>query len=651
MNYRPDIDGLRALAIAPVVLYHAYGPFLPGGFVGVDIFFVISGYLISLLVKKEIESSTFSLAKFYERRARRILPALIVMMSVVLAFGLVSLPPAHLAELSSSTASAALFFSNIHFWTSIGYFSTDAEFWPLLHTWSLSVEEQFYLFHPLFIFFLLRFLSRPSGHISLLLAVIFSSLALCIYATGKYPSASFYLLPFRYWELALGALGAFVAGRAAYRSALNESLALLGLIAIVSGITLYDDTIPFPGAWALLPVIGTFLVIVCGPSTLVSRCLAWRPLVLIGLISYSLYLWHWPILAFARYAFGSPELPLSIATWCVLVAIIISTLSWRFVERPFRRLNFLGRAQVFRIGLGTTLALSLGGWLLVGSSGFPQRLNPEEAALAASINDYRSSDHCWGRNPAKDPCFVGNTSRDPELLLWGDSHAGALLPAFEQSLLKLGSSGVVATRGACAPLLSVSRVGYDDAACNQFNRQVTQWLRDDKHTVDKVVLVARWNLNATGVRPPGEAGAPVRLIYSKASRVNMTQVEVFEAGLNETIRFLRGLGLKVVLLDDTPEIGWNVPMATFFRTRLGLKQLEGPDSEQVRVRSAEAHAVMRRVAARNGAEFVSINEDLCKPRCQLYYKGNPMYSDDDHVSTLGAKQVIAPLLLKHDVLQ
>ena len=345
MDYRREIDGLRAVAVIPVILFHAGFQTFSGGYVGVDVFFVISGYLITSIIITEMEKGTFSLAHFYERRARRILPALFLVMLVCLPLAWLWLVPNDMKEFSKSLRYVSGFISNFLFYKQSGYFDTAAELKPLLHTWSLAVEEQYYVFFPLLLMITWRLGIRWTVGILGLVAIV--SLGYAHRDSFHNPAAGFYLLPTRFWELLIGALVAFyfftrnnsrtTATHAS--SIMSQSFGLAGLLLIVYAVFEFDRTTPFPGLYALVPTLGTALIIVfANEKNLVGRFLANRALVGIGLISYSAYLWHQPLFAFARHrSLGDPGTPLIAAL--SLTAIALAYLSWRYVEIPFRNRN------------------------------------------------------------------------------------------------------------------------------------------------------------------------------------------------------------------------------------------------------------------------------------------------------------------------
>lgn len=339
MIYRPEIDGLRAIAVIPVILFHAGLTLFSGGYVGVDVFFVISGYLITSILIGELEQDNFSIIRFYERRARRILPALFFVMLCCIPFAWKWMLPSELKDFSQSVVSVVFFASNILFWREEGYFAPAAEMKPLLHTWSLAVEEQYYVLFPIFLLLAWRF-GRRSVFWSIC-AIAALSLAASEWSWRNAPSANFYLAPTRAWELLAGSICAFLLSGREPRASNALSLAVLGLI--VFAIFYFDDSTPFPSVYALAPVLGTALIILFGGSgSWAARLLSTRSFVGIGLISYSAYLWHQPLFAFARIRSvlePSPELMMALAA----LSLVLAYFSWRYVETPFRK----GKASIF----------------------------------------------------------------------------------------------------------------------------------------------------------------------------------------------------------------------------------------------------------------------------------------------------------------
>ena len=300
MKYRAEIDGLRALAVIPVMLFHAGFEIFNGGFVGVDVFFVISGYLITTILIEDIEKNSFSLINFYERRARRILPALLLVMFTCIPFAWMWMLPNQMKEFSQSFVAVSLFVSNIYFWRESGYFAAAAEEKPLLHTWSLAVEEQYYLLFPIFLILTWRFGKNKVFWMIVVFAAI--SLILSEWGWRNKANLNFYLAPTRVWELFAGSIAAFIIHKRGVQN--NNVLSAFGLGAIIFSIFFYDKSTPFPSIYTLVPVIGVVLLILFADNkTYAAKLLSTKVFVGIGLISYSAYLWHQPLFAFARIRF------------------------------------------------------------------------------------------------------------------------------------------------------------------------------------------------------------------------------------------------------------------------------------------------------------------------------------------------------------
>ena len=385
LAYRREIDGLRTVAVLPVILFHAGFSIFSGGYVGVDVFFVISGFLITTIIVKERSDDRFSILRFYERRARRILPALFVVIAVCLPLAIITMLPSQLRDFGRSIVAVSLFVSNVLFWREGGYFSAASEEKPLLHTWSLAVEEQYYLFVPLVIMALWR-LGRLRLGIALALAAAVS-LGLAEWGWRNQPTANFFLLPTRAWELLSGSLLALWLGRRAQPSGLAaQAGGLVGLAMIAGPIFLFSGGTPFPSLWTVLPVAGTVLIILCAsPSTWVGRLLGWKPLVGIGLVSYSAYLWHQPLFAFARIR-SLDEPPQWLMAGLAVLALLLAWGTWRFVERPFRDQALVSRRRIFTAALVGSLALIGAGAFFDLTGGLPGRIAPEHRAWAAATS-------------------------------------------------------------------------------------------------------------------------------------------------------------------------------------------------------------------------------------------------------------------------
>lgn len=626
MTYRPDIDGLRALAVLPVVLFHAHVTGFDGGFVGVDVFFVISGYLITRLLVDDIEHQRFSLAHFYERRIRRIFPALFVALATATALGWFLLLPDELRRFGASLVSTSLFASNFLFWLEGGYFEAPAETKPLLHTWSLAVEEQFYLVFPLLLPLLLRANARTRKRVVALAAVV--SFVLALWLVRRAPGAAFYLAPTRVWELLLGAAVALHLMPAWPTRRSAEFAAWLGLMLVAGSVVALDRHSAFPGLSALYPCLGAALIIHSGSPhrTTVAGLLGLRPLVFIGLASYSLYLWHWIALVFLRVTHLSSPGPGTVALVLVFAGAA-SVLSWRFVEAPVRRQVWLrSRAGLFAAAAGATLLFATAGGALWLSGGAPSRLPPAARELAAGAGDV------WPgfRDCERRLCTVGDGSR-PETLLWGDSHVAALAPAFERGR---GLAIVAFDRG-CPPLVELSRY---EARCLSFAEAVLARIRAEG--VRWVVLHARWAWYVEGTRFGREVGRPVSLDSLAGLTANP---DVFEAALVRTLRQLKAMGVTVTLVGPVPEVGTQVPSAL---ARSALRDADPPTlpAGAFEQRQRRTLAILQRVAAAESVSLVSLHERLCDvDECRLQAAGRALYFDDDHLSRFGAA-FVAPAL-------
>ena len=354
LKYRAEIDGLRAIAVIPVILFHAGFELFKGGFVGVDVFFVISGYLITTIMIEDLEKKKFSILNFYERRARRILPVLFVVMFVSAVFAWVLLPDLSLDDFGNGLSGVSLFVSNVVFWRQQGYFEESVELNPIVHTWSLAVEEQFYVFFPIFLILAWRFgKSRVFWLVFLMSAV---SLLLSEWGWRNYASACFYLAPTRAWELFAGSIAALIINKKGVRK--NNHLALLGLIAIISSMLFFDEATPVPSIYTLIPVLGTILLVLYAEKeTIIAKLLSNRLFVGLGLISYSAYLWHQPIFSFFRVYKNQVSLNWLDSTALILIILSLSYLSWKIVETPFRNRSFLSSSTLFSITLLGLLSL------------------------------------------------------------------------------------------------------------------------------------------------------------------------------------------------------------------------------------------------------------------------------------------------------
>jgi peptidoglycan/LPS O-acetylase OafA/YrhL len=637
-RYRPEVDGLRALAVLAVVCFHA-GLGVPGGFIGVDVFFVVSGYLITSFIVKDLQEGKFTISNFWERRARRILPALVVMVIAIQVAGWFVLLPDDYRNLGKSALYQAAFAANIHFWRGIPYFLGGAEEKPLLHTWSLALEEQFYLFVPLILSALWRFapLRQRSVLLGIFAAGIVLSLLGAVYGVVLKPFATFYLLPTRAWELLFGCSVALLPPPALGRF-LRELLSWGSLVAILVPCWLYSKATRFPGLAALPPCLGTALFLwssrlprfdKCPPTC--AQVLAMRPLVFIGLISYSLYLWHWPIFAFSSYRALEPR-PLACRLGFVGLGFILAVVSWRFVETPFRKRSLCTtkRSMFFLSGVGIATAFTLG-LITILQDGFRHRLPARALAAAAAKDDMVYLPELkTSQLEAGELVPIGK--KDPTApiwgLVWGDSFGLAATPAFDQFMANHGLAGRQVWHGATAPLLGfygVNGYGMGKEAI-PFGNALLAYIKE--HHIPNVFLVAAWDIY-------GRPDQHKNMDFGQAL-IN-TVVNLSDAGAQPWIM------LEVPVQPvDVPRLLARVRSEYFdyckFLSRPSLfNGIDGQGSDLIdRVSAAGSKIIDPRPCFLDGsgAHYV-IERD-----------GIILYRDKAHLTTSGAKLMLVPLLEK-----
>ncbi|MDE1567929.1 acyltransferase family protein [Aquabacter sp. P-9] len=535
MRYRADIGGLRALAVLPVVLYHLDERLVPGGYVGVDIFFVISGYLITKLLAQDLEAQRFSLLTFYDRRVRRIVPAYAAVALATSVAALILLPPGMLVAFGKSLQAASTFFANRYFLSATGYFGAAPDEQWLLHTWSLSVEEQFYLAWPLLLALLFHpRLARIRPYV--IWALVIASLVVSTRNAVLRPGPAFYNSLGRFWELLLGsvlALGYLPRLRTIFQA---EGVALVGLGLIGFAYASFGHGTIFPGATALVPTVGALCLIWAGEdgrTTWVGRLLALAPLVWIGLISYSLYLWHWPIIAIHRFlTFRSPELVEGIGLFAAM--LVLSALSWRFVEAPFRRHGPAQAASEWRsvgVGIAVLAGLTGLGWVMVATGGLPGRATAAYLQAEQTVGTYwKGRASCLlgpgGTMPPEGQCRFGDPdSRAPVVALWGDSFGDHHGPALDRLGQEEGFGFWQVTKAGCAPLAPDPAMSplarSEQQACNAFRAQSLARLIADPQ-VRLVVIAGNWANDppadrarlAAALDAFSAAGKPVLLVGS-----------------------------------------------------------------------------------------------------------------------------------------
>jgi peptidoglycan/LPS O-acetylase OafA/YrhL len=640
IRYRPDIDGLRALSVIAVIGFHAGIPGFGGGYVGVDVFFVISGYLITLLL---IAPSSLTpgqrLREFYLRRARRILPALLVVLAVSAAIATILYVPNDLRKLGRSLALASGMLGNLGAWLNGGYYALPSPFVPLQHLWSIGVEEQFYLVYPLVILLLGLFLQNHRRTAIGLMAAL--SLAACIWASYRSPSANFYFSPTRAWQLLFGGLVALSGDRWSTSSQANDVVALSSLGALLAVVCAYDSSTQYPGLFAVLPTVGTAaLLATSAHASLAGRLLCFRPLVFTGLISYSLYLWHAPVLAFAEY-FNIERLGAVVTSVLLLAIYVLAVASWAFVERPVRTRRVLASDRAFvATAVISTVAIALAGIAFWRSDGLPQRFGPDVRMLTDAIDSFYVPEPACRFLPsfeeirAGELCSFGPAKATHSAVIWGDSHAFALLPAYETLAASHGIRMHFASAGACRPLLGV-RSRYDNDArherCVAFNEAMVEAVARIKP--DLIILNAYW-------------GYPDTDLVVDDMVTSSVDPPPFVIGFERLLSRIGVPDRDACIVLTVPGYQHPIPYALAMTQRRGLGDRFIAMSRSA---ASEQYAVVEQAAraleARHLVRVVDPKDVLCSGEtCALRsVDGVPLYRDANHLSIKGA-QIAAPVL-------
>jgi peptidoglycan/LPS O-acetylase OafA/YrhL len=653
ISYRSEIDGIRAIAIASVVLFHGWGSAFPGGYVGVDIFFVISGYLITSIIFNEMKAGKFTYLNFYARRARRILPALLAMIAVTTIAAFLLFLPDDLIEYGKIVIYTMLFGGNFRLAATPGYFHHSMQENPLLHMWSLSVEEQFYLVWPTLLALMIRFLPERRHRLAVL-ALGVLSLAAAEALVHIWPRSAFFHLPTRGWELLAGALLAMNFVPRIASKAVAESLSAIGLALMIAPLFLYDKDTPFPGLAALVPVLGCALVIYSTENerTRVAALLSWKPIVFTGLISYSLYLWHWPIFAFATYELLRPLTFLE-SVFCVLVAVSAAVFSWRFIEQPFRRrakrplaapaqlrsffIPSIGRAGQFAVVL-TALLIACGSFFQE-SKGAAWRL-PAEARIVLDRAGKFAQWQCAPKKtgPKFKECEFGD--RPADLVLWGDSHAQHYLPL----IAKIYGSGTSYLSGNCLPVQNAQLITKSGQPMNEHCQKNNQYVMERILALKPkiVVMASRW----TQIEdlPYGREGRPtLYLVNESAETTREASRKTFAHAIDQTVSTLLAAGIKVVLMGQVPEM-------LLSPARCVVAPFQHPNwddcgfvtRQEADRRQSYVNGTLNSLAKNHqGVYFFSPFSEFCDSAYCYAIKGrNLHYFDNDHINIDGAFMLV-----------
>jgi len=626
--YRSEIDGLRALAVIPVVLYHAGFAIFGGGFVGVDVFFVISGYLITGNIHAEMSGGRFSIIDFYERRIRRILPALYFVMIACLPFAWIWLLPREFVDFGRSLVSVCLFTSNIFFNREIDYFAPNAESWPLIHTWSLAVEEQYYVIFPMLLLGSRRLSS--TSLIVLLAALAAVSLGWADWESRIDPQSDFYLLPTRAWELGVGAVVALIPrDKLALEPHLTNILALIGLSSLTFAIFCFRPDMPLPGLWSLAPAGGSALLIAFATArTKCGRWLGWPPLVGVGLLSYSAYLWHQPLFAFARFRFAAPA-----GGWLMLglsaASLAMAYASWRFVERPFRDRKRFSRATVFVAALATGMIIVAVGRVIALNRGFPTRMPAIEGVR--DLGAYR--DRCLDLpdlNPSRladmDACQLGDRKAKLDFLLIGDSHAAALADGINAAASRRGRRGLLIVANACLPIFGLrGQYPRNEEACRRLHESLMSIV--DHFGINLVLMHAYW-----------QAFDKKSILDAEDLKSRSPQQAIHDR-LLETLSTLKGRNVQVVIITDTPHAPFRVPDILARKAMYDLNVEERPSLETFLHENSSAFRIFEDPEIRRRARIFDVYPFFCRTAhgfCDVADHARPYFWDDNHLTSFGS---------------
>lgn len=665
-RYRPEIDGLRAVSVVAVLLFHAEFGFT-GGYVGVDVFFVISGFLITSLLLRDMKSQRFSLGDFWERRVRRIVPALAAVLIPTIIVGYLILLPADLVELGESTVAQALISANIYFWQDTGYFAGPAELKPLLHTWSLAVEEQFYLFFPIFLYWLHKKAPRQIGKV--IVAIAIASLILNVFAISRYRSATFFLLPTRAWELMAGSILAIYPRSDRYfGKSVCEIGSLISLAMIGYATLFFTKTTLFPGWAAILPIAGAMGIIFfnSNQSTLTGKLLATKPFVFVGLISYSLYLWHWPILAYLRYAVNDCT-PIVLAGG-LAASFVLATVSYYYVEQPFRKRTLCEtRKSAFATTFGYISVIVGIGLVFAYAAGFPNRFDARSQSYmtdaAHSGNEYETpiqslNDTGFQRIGIE----TSEKEKVPDFVLVGDSHAMAVAKLFDQLAQKKQLQGAVATRNSTIPLPGVwsSFTRTKHVESNAWNNKVQDLIQETN--VKNVILVAAWNIYLKGfVDEMVEVDPNLRSIEKRGFATNSSSLELneenayaaIEAGFRELLPLLERHGVNVWVVTQVPEANEDLIARRFMRS-IEFPAINSPIPERGRSKSSyqERSDLQQRLCrfleSAPNVTIIDVTDAFFEDRenASHIHKGRPVYRDISHLSDSGAELMLSETFME-----
>ncbi|MBR7784230.1 acyltransferase [Undibacterium sp. LFS511W] len=659
-KYRPDIDGLRAIAVLSVVAFHAFPAWMKGGFIGVDVFFVISGFLISIIIYENLDKGTFSFAEFYARRIRRIFPALLLVLLASFTFGWFSLLADEYKQLGKHIAAGAGFVSNFVFWSEVGYFDNSVETKPLLHLWSLGIEEQFYIAWPFFLWLAWR----PKFNLfALTVLVALVSFYLNLKGIKKDAVATFYSPQTRFWELLAGSILAWFAlykkdafanyklkidgwpAKLIYREVvdidrkiLSNVASFVGCLLLAYGFWQITKDVSFPGKWAAIPVLGAMLIILAGPKAWINRkILSTKIAVWFGLISFPLYLWHWPILFFARIIVS--EVPSrNIRMAAVVLSIVLAWLTYKFVERPVR----LGKGGKAKVSIFFVLMALLGvlGYHTYIKDGYDTRnsikgfVNNKNELLRTPASDEACLSYVDLKTPLFSYCRFTNVNSDETIAVIGDSHAHVAYPGISEFLASRGKNTVLLANSGCPPFLE-SPTGNNQNELDACANQVEQLLKvvESKKDIKKIFVFTRGPIYLTGTEP---------LSGDKKLGVSSFSLMQFVNSAQRSIDRLKSKDKTIFYVSENPELNF-LPDSCLTRPFKVLAKSCAVSKESVYARQEEYRKSFSNL--KNVTYIDSLPVFCPSDKCLIFdEKGSLLYADDDHLSVAGSRFQVNNLL-------
>jgi len=669
-DYKPHIDGLRALAVLPVIFFHSNFPFFEGGFVGVDIFFVISGYLITKIILREIQEKRFTITNFYQRRARRILPALYFIILFTIPVSIFVMSKDQLLFYSEQILSVLFFISNFFFWENTGYFNPNSDLQPLLHTWSLAVEEQFYIFFPIIFLVLIKFFKNKIIFFIILISIVsmiisqFGGNFKIVNLSLKYPflnlpfdffwqagSGNFYLPFGRIWELMLGTLIAILFDKINTKKVnTNNYLSLIGFVMIIISIIFYSESMLYPSFLTLLPCLGTGLIIVyTDKNTVMFRILTLKPIIFLGLISYSLYLWHQPLLALNRIYYGV-HLSFYHTMTLLIVALILSIFTWKYIEKPFRNRKIVNNKNFIKIIFSLFGIIAVISVLIYnekinsGKYEIPKKL--EQSMLMAKHNGCLDIEGAHLNNKNDWYCVIGNKNKKISFAILGDSHASAIRPGFDLAAGELNKKGIMTGFSGCPGLLGIQSIRDDTHKrnCKQLAQKFYEFVKEKK--IKKVFLISRWTYYTDGEyngRQFAHITSKDNIFQSKKNSRNS-----FNIGLKNTIENYKNINVELYFFHQVPMQLFSAKFAyqnSFDKINNSVDQdklnnISVDFEKNMKLQSFVRKKVNIYKNKESSFNTIDLNEFFCEDKkCLIGNKNFSFYADDDHLSIEGAKAV------------